>query len=87
MDPSVSPRDMACPSSERGLGKDIVDDCVKMGEAAMDGRGRKPHVATFRGLISYILAGQLDFEQLLLVELSLWVFILRERRDEGGGSL
>jgi hypothetical protein len=49
---SVSPRDIACPSSERGLWEDTVDDGVHTGEAVMDGRGRNLHVLTFRGLIS-----------------------------------
>ena len=52
MDSSVSPRDMACPSSERGLWEDTVDDGVHTGEAVTDGRGRKPHALMFRGLIS-----------------------------------
>jgi hypothetical protein len=51
---SASLREMACPSSERGLWEDMVDDGVQTGEAVMDGRGRKPHVVIFRGLHSSI---------------------------------
>jgi hypothetical protein len=29
----------------------MVDDGVQMGDAVMDGRGRKPHVAMFRALL------------------------------------
>jgi hypothetical protein len=51
---SALSREIACPSSERGLWEDMVDVGVHTGEAVMDGRGRKPHVAMFRGLLSAV---------------------------------
>ena len=54
VDSSASVIEMACPSSERGLCEDMVDVGVQTGEAVMDGRGRKPHVAAFRGPLSLV---------------------------------
>lgn len=77
---SASPREMACPASERVLWEEIVDNGVQTGEAKMDGRWTKPHVwlrSSVRGQAEYLLSIGLS------PTCSLY-FVLRERSE---GSL